>query len=313
MMRSERLGLLASAVALALACGSTAWAETQATSQSPAAETTTATADKTEAAAPVDGDPRAAGRARMEQRHAEAMAERDRRYAELRERAAEVGLDLPETPPWEQSMPQPPQMPEMPGMPQPPAMPQMPTEMPGMAAPERMTRADWDKQRDERYAKLREQAAEKGIELPEKPLWQRPSPAERRAYMETMRELTTEQRRTLHELRWEAMRDRAAERGMELPESPPWEQMMKEREAMQARWKAYRETVAAMTDEQREAAAAVYGSPFGLDDDGFTPGPSGRPYPPMMPPRGGPDYDQGMAPFQPDYRRGPTPPYGSGY
>lgn len=301
MMRSQRrLGLLASAVTLALACGSTAWAEAQATTETPAAETT-APADQTPAAMPTETDPRAAGRARIEQRRAEAMAERERRYEELRAQAAEVGIDLPEAPPWAQAMPQPPEMPAFP-------------ELPGLTEPAPISRADWNKQREERWAALRERATEKGIELPERPLWQLTSPEERQTHVETMRKLTPEQRRTLHALRWEMMREQAAERGMELPESPPWERMMKEREAMQERWKGYRETVEAMTPEQREAAAAVYGTPFGPDRDApYGAAPGGFQYPPMLPPCGGPAHDQGMPPFHPSYRQEPTPPYGSGY
>lgn len=297
------MGLLASAVALALACGQSAFAETETAEAAPAAEAQTSPAP----AADTTTSPGAEGRARAEQRQAEAMEERSRRYEDLRERAAEVGLDLPETPPWEQGMPQ---MPEMPMMPE---MPEMPG-MSGMPAP--MSFAERNAVRDERYADLRERAAEAGIELPEVPIWNLSSAEERKAYMETMRDLTTEQRRTLHKLRWEAMRSRAAERGMELPEQAPWEERMKEREAQQERWESYRETVEAMTDEQREAAAAIYGrSPFPADPSGEPFGTApGKPFHgPMMPPCGGPSYDQGVPPFGPGYYRGPVAPYGSGY
>jgi hypothetical protein len=321
MRPQRRLGLLASAIALALAYGPTAWAETQSANEAPAAEAAPPT-DQTQPPAPAEADPRA----RIEQRRAEAMAERERRYEELRAQAAEVGIDLPAAPPWAQTRPQPPAMPDMPQAPQMPDMPEWPAapgmppsmmERPGMAPPASSSRAEWDEQREARWTALRERAAEKDIELPEKPLWQLTSPEERQAHAETMRNLTPEQRRTLHALRWEMMRAQAAERGMELPESPPWEQMMKEREAMQERWKGYRETVEAMTPEQREAAAAIFGSPFGPDGDNhYGAGPGSFQHPPMMPPQGGPGYDQGMPPSHPGlpgHPQGPTPPYGSGY
>lgn len=289
MMRSERFALAALAVALAF--GQMARAEGEAAPAVQPAAPAAAGSEGAPGAAPTD--PLAASRARAEQRRAEAMAERDRRYEELRARAAEVGLELPQTPPWDQPWDQ--------EMPQPPTMPMMP----GLAPPAPLTAAERDAQREEGYAKMRARAAEAGIELPETPPWQLKTPEAHQAYRDAMRKLTPEQRQTLHRLRWEEMRSRARDRGVELPESPPWEQAQKRREAMQERWQAYRETVAAMTDEQREAAAAIFGA-----------GP--LPYPPMMGScdglDDGPGYDQGRPPFGPSaYPQGPTPPYGSGY
>jgi hypothetical protein len=138
-------------------------------------------------------------REKMEKRHAEAMAERNKRYAELRKHAAEVGLELPETPPWEQT-----------GMPDMPAMPAMPE---GMST--RMM----------------------------------PRPAQ----------MTDEDREAMRQQRWEAMRARAAERGMELPETPPWEAAEQRRKEMQERFEQYRATIDAMTEEQKEAIKAIFG------------------------------------------------------
>jgi hypothetical protein len=100
----------------------------------------------------------------MEQRMEAAMAERTKRYEELRERAKEVGLDLPETPPWAQSgMPQPPA-----GMMEPPAMPE------GFEPPDYkpMSREEFEAMRKERWEAMRERAAEMGRELPETPPWE---------------------------------------------------------------------------------------------------------------------------------------------
>lgn len=162
-------------------------------------------------------------RAEMDQRRAEAMAEREKRYAELRERAAEVGLELPETPPWAQA--------GMPDMPAPPAMPE------GMM--------------------------------------QRPAP------------MTKEERQAMREKRWEEMRARATERGMELPETPPWEAAEQRRKEMMERYEQYRATIEAMTDEQKEAISALFNNarrpmapqamPYYGHPHGYGPGPGMRP------------------------------------
>ncbi|MGB5832751.1 MAG: hypothetical protein WBG92_12275 [Thiohalocapsa sp.] len=157
-------------------------------------------------------------REKMEKRHAEAMIERDKRYADLRQRAAEVGLELPEAPPWTQ-----------PGMPE--GMPQgMPEQM--MTPPAPMTAED----------------------------------------MQAMREK-----------RWEEMRARAAERGMEFPETAPWEAAEKRRKEMLERYEEYRATIEAMTDEQKEAVSALFGSarasmPYPMPSYGAPCGPHGGPH-----------------------------------
>lgn len=263
--RPDRLILLASVTALSLTLAQSAIAETESTTTEAADDTTPAS---TETAAP---DPRSAAQARAEQWRAQTNADRERRYQELRERAAEVGLDLPETPPWAQEPP--PAMPGWAGR----GMPAMPR----------------DTVRDERYAALRERAAEEGIELPETPPWRLTTDAERRAHHTFMRDLTADQRRTLNRLRWEETRSRAAQRGHELPESPPWEAAEQRREAMRQRWESYRETIEAMTEEQREAAAAIFGAtPYPFDSEPRVPafergGPAFSPAWPEAGPRGG--------------------------
>lgn len=139
-------------------------------------------------------------RADMEQRMNAAMTERTKRYEELRKRAAEVGLELPETPPWAAA-----------GMPQPPAMPADIAQPRAGAASERkpMTRED----------------------------------------LEAMRQQ-----------RWEAMRERAKEMGRELPETPPWEAAEQRRKELLKKYEEYRATIEAMTDEQKEAIAALFGA-----------------------------------------------------
>lgn len=201
MIHRQRILTLTSAAALSLALGqATAQTEAAAPPAAPtataapaaAAAAETAPAAATPAAAPAAPSGADATREKMEKRHAEAMAERNKRYAELRKHAAEVGLELPETPPWEQA-----------GMPDMPAMPE------GMM----------------------------------------PRPAQ----------MTDEDRKAMREKRWEAMRARAAERGMELPETPPWEAAEQRRKEMQERFEQYRATIDAMSEEQKEAVKAIFG------------------------------------------------------
>jgi pyruvate/2-oxoglutarate dehydrogenase complex dihydrolipoamide acyltransferase (E2) component len=131
MIDKQRLLMLASAATMSLAFGQVI-AQTQTSGEEPPATPAPAAAPA-EPATPATGD---AGtmRAQMEQRHAEAMAERDKRYADLRQRAAEVGLELPETPPWAQY--------GMPDMPTPPAMRDDMTARPAQMPPSQMPPKD---------------------------------------------------------------------------------------------------------------------------------------------------------------------------
>ena len=90
------------------------------------------------------------------------------------------------------------------------------------------------------------------------------------------------------------MRQRAQEQGIEMPETPPWKQAEQRRAEMKARWDSYRETLEAMTQEQKEAVRAIFGA------GQKTPAPQamGRQAPPRMPmqaPYGqqGPGFPQG--------------------
>lgn len=173
------------------------------------AEAPAATAPVAATETAVPPTPAEAARQRSDQRQADVMAKRGLRYEELRQRAAEAGVELPETPPWEQVT-----APEM------PAFPTMPSDGRGKAMM---------------------------------------SEEERAAHIEKMRNMTAEDRMAAREAHWAAMRERAAERGIELPETPPWKAAMERRMAMQEKWDAYRKTVEEMTDEQREAAEAMFG------------------------------------------------------
>ena len=183
----------------------------------------TAAVAATEAAVPPT--PAEAARQRSEQRQADAMAKRGLRYEELRQRAAEAGVELPEIPPWQQV-----EAPEM------PSFPAIPSGGPGRV----LMNAE-----------------------------------ERAAHIEKMRNMTVEDRMAEREAHWAEMRERAAERGIELPETPPWKAAMERRMAMQEKLDAYRKTIEEMTDEQREAAEAMFGQyaptrgPVPLGDESY--------------------------------------------
>jgi hypothetical protein len=278
---------LVSAATLALVIGQGAFADTQASASSPPSAEPANEAAPAPADAPADAStdtstdapaPGEAARAKAEERRAAMMAEREKRYEELRARAAEIGLALPEMPPWESA--------DRPQMPEPPAMP----ERRGMS-PEDMEA-------------MREQ---------------------RRAMREQMRSMTPEERREMRDAHWQQMRADAAERGIEMPETPPWAEAEERRKEMEERFETYRKTVEAMSEEQIEAARALFGSPppmpemprmppsggyeprgygYGYGPQGGYPG--GMGHPPMMPDYGAPGYGA------PGYDQGP-PPQGMGY
>jgi hypothetical protein len=258
---TSRMIPFVSAATLALVISQGAVAESQAPQASPAA------APPAAAPAPTPG---AAAQAEAEERRAAMMAERVKRYEELRASAAAIGLSLPETPPWESVAP---------SMPEPPAMP----ERRGMSP--------------EDIEAMREQ---------------------RRAMREQMQSMTPEERRAMRDAHWQQMRADAAERGIEMPETPPWVEAEQRRKEMEEKFEQYRKTVEAMSEEQIEAARALFGGPppmpefpsmpprgygYGYGPQGGYPGPmpykgepGGMGHPPMMPPFGGPGYDQGPPP-----------------
>ena len=203
--------------------------------------------------------PAETARAQAEERRAAMQEERKKRYAELRASAAEMGVEMPETPPWEAAMP---------------AMPE--TAPHGMWQEDDAARRQW---REEMQAR--------------------------------MRTMTPEERLAMRNERWKKMRADAAERGIEMPETPPWEEAEKQRQEMAKRFDEYRKTVDAMTDEQREAARALFGRPparmappmpchdgdQGHEPWGYPREPWGMTHPRMMPDQDAPGYDQGPPPW----------------
>jgi hypothetical protein len=254
----------ASSAALALTLS-----QTMLISTALAAETQTAPAQTAQPAAPAQypgqgqaATPAETARARAEERQAAMLEQRKKRYQDLRASAAEIGVEMPETPPWEAAW----------------------SEMPAMPVPPDMTAQTEKWQEDD--AAMRQ--------------WREDMQARTR---ERMRTMTPEERQAMREERWKRMRAEAAERGVEMPETPPWVEAEKRRQEMAERFEQYRKTVEQMTDEQREAAKAVFGraaartappmrhhdfgpghEPWGYPGHGpYQDDPRGMPYPPMMP------------------------------
>ena len=223
MHETSRLIPIVSAATLALVISQGVFAETATPEASPAE----AVPASEPAAVAAPASPAEAARAQAEERRAAMMAEREKRYEELRASAAEIGLALPETPPWlaAPAMPEPPPMPERFGM-----------------SPE-----DLDAMREQR-----------------------------RAMMEKMRSMSPEERRAMREAHWEQMRADAAERGIEMPETPPWVEAEQRRKAMEEQLEQYRQTIDAMTEEQLEAARVLFGSPPPMPE--FPPMPKRMPH-----------------------------------
>ncbi|MCG8040963.1 MAG: hypothetical protein JAY72_06155 [Candidatus Thiodiazotropha endolucinida] len=126
------------------------------TPQSEAAGGDQAAEAAAEAATP--SEPVAEAEAAQESAYAQRWQERESRYQELRSRAEEAGVMLPANPPWHMS--------------------QMEANRPSMDERRQqhekmmnMTPEERDAYRQERYQKMREQAQQQGIEMPEMPPW----------------------------------------------------------------------------------------------------------------------------------------------
>lgn len=181
---------------------------------------------------------------------------------------------------------------------------QSPAELARTRAEER--RAAMAAERERRYEELRASAAELGLKLPEAPPW--------KSVQSGPPTLTDQTQASSPEARWQRMRADAANRGIGMPETPPWVEARKRRQAIEEQFARYREIVEQMTDEEREAAQALFaGAPMrprparphfgpgcGRSAWGY-PGPyQGEPlgtvYPPLMPYYETPGFEQGPPP-----------------
>ena len=123
--------------------------------------------------------------------------------------------------------------------------------------------------------------------------------AEREAMFDKWMKMSPEERAAMRDAHWKEMRERAAKRGVEMPETPPWVAFEQRRKEAAERFDAYRKTFDALSDEQKEAARAVVGC--------GGPEMMGRDWePPMHPPMPGfqgyppfPGAPEGMEPMEP--------------
>ena len=129
--------------------------------------------------------------------------------------------------------------------------------------------------------------------------------AQHHAMCDKMMTMTPEERQAMREIHWKEIRARAAERGVELPETPPWVAAEQRRQAALEQFEKYRKTVETLTPEQLEAVRALFG-PGGPQAQGpnwqMPPMP---PMPPQMPMSGG-GYGYGPQGGYPGYGYGPN-------
>ena len=191
-------------------------------------------------------------------------------YEEMRQQMAEQGVQLPESVNV--------------------ASPQL-----GLGPRPRMSQEDIQAMREERYRQMRERAEARGLEFPEVPPWTFMTEEEREAHLEEMRSMTPEERMAYREENWQKIRERAKERGVDMPEESPWKQRMERRQAMQDKWKEYNQIVQDMTPEEREAAQAIFGSEPPRGRLPLSPRWGKRMQPPMVPPPEASGYGPGQA------------------
>lgn len=137
---------------------------------------------------------------------------------------------------------------------------------PASSASEAAMEERW-REREARYADLKQRAKEAGVMLPDEPPWksagmgQRPDMSERMQRHQAMMEMTPEERMAAREKHYEEMRARAKERGIEMPETPPWEARQS---AMDEEWAKHQAVIDGMSDEERAACHAMHRRHMGM-------------------------------------------------
>jgi hypothetical protein len=174
---------------------------------------------------------------------------------------------------------------------------------------ESTAQARW-REREARYAELKQRAKEAGVMLPDEPPWksagmaQRPDRSERMQRHQAMMNMTPDERMAAREKHYQEMREQAKQRGVEMPETPPWEARQS---AMQEEWAKHQAVIDGMSDEERAACHAMHRRHMGMRH-------RERPqrYPMQRPERDagimGPGYGPGAG-----YGPGYAPGYGQGY
>lgn len=206
---------------------------------------------------------------RWEARRAELSAH----YQDLRARAAESGVELPETPPWQRE-------------------------------PHWMSYDEMRQQMQQQGVEMPEQPTWPAGRGPGMGLGRMlMSDEERQAIRESMAQMTPEERAAFHEQHYQKMRERAQAQGMDLPETPPWMQAPDTQEPPPAPpepdWAKVQETIAGMTQEERDACKLMHRR--------HVPPPTQTAPWPMAAPEGAPGYGYG-----PGYGRGRGYGYGQG-
>ena len=137
------------------------------------------------------------------------------------------------------------------------------TEAAEKPADSRMSMEERWKEREKRYEELKSRAEEAGVMLPESPPWHNreammmshPEMQKRMEHRQKMMSMTPEERDAYRMERYQEMRERAQELGMELPETPPW----KDRQIkMEEEWAKQQEVIKGMSDEERAACHAMH-------------------------------------------------------
>lgn len=123
------------------------------------------------------------------------------------------------------------------------------------------------KAREKRYEALQKRALESGVLLPDHPTWMdkpevadlRPSMEERMERMKALRNMKPEEREAYRLERYQEMRERAAEVGLDLPEKPPWKDRPARPELNQDdEWARQQAVIDGMTPEERAACHAMH-------------------------------------------------------
>ncbi len=171
------------------------------------------------------------------------------------------------------------------------------------------TMQDRLRERDARYEELKARAKEAGVMLPEDPPWKSagmgmmPDMAERMQRHQAMMNMTPEERMAARESFYQEMQARAEERGIDLPDSPPWQS----RAYPDDDWAKTQAVIDGMTPEERAACHAMHSRHMGMMRN--------MPQRPMGPGMSAPGMmgpgmmDQGWGPgaMGPGYGYGPNP------
>ncbi len=127
------------------------------------------------------------------------------------------------------------------------------------------------REREARYEDLKQRAKEVGVMLPEDPPWKSSGMgampedmAERMQRHQAMMSMTPEERMAAREEYYKEMQARAKERGIDLPDTPPWKARQS---AMDQTWEKHQAVIDGMTDEERAACHAMHQRHMGMMRD----------------------------------------------